>query len=413
MSEFFVYADIDGDTIYAGKCYYSLKSSANNNTRVSSLFSYADAYLSRPGSRNIDPVLVFDTGAQPAAGQLHGVFRDSAPDRWGRMLIDHRYRKETQITGTALRALSEVDYLLGVSDLSRQGNIRFTKKQDGVFEHPDIDIPKLIELPQLMRAAASAESSNEEMAIRMLIDAGSASLGGARPKASVRDEEKLYIAKFPHRHDKWDVIAWEWAAMMAASAAGINIPKTQLIDLEGKHVLLSERFDRNKTGRIGFISAMTLLGKQDGESGDYADIALGLSDISASPAADLAELYRRILFSILINNTDDHLKNHGLTMYGSAWRLAPAYDINPNPNAREPRVTSVFGETTCAAVAALNNNLDIFGLSAADAERIQRDVIIGAEQIISFAGKAGVKKSEQQIMNAVFEQLVAILPTST
>ena len=390
MGAFCVYTDI-----YAGRCFWTAKQG-----RVSSVFSYDDSYILSAGNWNIDPALALVAGAQPAATELPGAFRDTAPDRWGRSLIDRRHRQEARKQGKAPRLLTEVDYLLGVSDFARQGRLRFSLTQGGAFEHPSKDVPKLIALPKLLHSAQQVASGADEPAVSYLLEAGSASLGGARPKASVADGERLLIAKFPHRQDEWDVVAWEWVMLEVAAEAGVTVPPHELLSIENQHILLTERFDRKGAERLGYISAMTLLGLDDGMQADYTDIALGMRDASASPKADLEELFRRIVLTILVNNTDDHLRNHGLIRNGSGWRLSPLFDVNPNPEAAT-RSTSIFGETEKnAALAALKSGAELFGLDRERAEKIAAGVRNAAGSWRRYAAKAGIPKDEQSRFSA-------------
>jgi serine/threonine-protein kinase HipA len=290
-----------------------------------------------------------------------------------------------------------VDYLLGVSDFTRQGDLRFSLEKGGVFHHHSNDAPKLVALPKLLDASHRYVSGKDESAIAYLLDAGSASLGGARPKAAVCDGEDLYIAKFPHRQDSWDVIAWEWASLNVAAEAGISVPENRLVEISGQNVLLVKRFDRESGKRLGYISMMTLLGLTDGEHADYSEIAEKLRNVSVSAKSDLQELFRRIALSLLLNNTDDHLRNHGLLRSGSGWRLSPVFDINPNPDTSAARSTSVFAEMEKeAALAALLANAFAFDLSPQEAADLLSEVSLAVKSIEKFAIHAGIHKSERE-----------------
>jgi serine/threonine-protein kinase HipA len=367
------------------------------------MFSYDDSYIADRKSWNIDPALVFAGGAQPSAGELPGAFRDASPDRWGRTLIEHRLRKEFAASDGRSRSLNEVDYLLGVSDHARQGCLRFSFAQGGAFEHPSEDVPKLVELSKLVRSAQRFMLKDDEASVAYLLEAGSASLGGARPKASVRDGDRLLVAKFPHRQDAWNVIAWEWVLLEIAEAAGICVPGHELVSIDGNNVLLTERFDRKGGKRLGYISAMTLLGKEDGERADYRDIALALRDVSVAATDDLEELFRRIAFSVCVNNTDDHLRNHGLILSGSGWRLSPLFDVNPNPENTSLRETSVFGETRReGALPALIGNAETFGLSYGLAVAIMKEVASAIRSWNKYATAAKISRAEQSRFQRVF-----------
>ena len=389
MGTFFVYSDA-----YAGKCYWTEKRS-----RVTSVFVYDEDYLSDMSKWSVDPALDLTSGSQPSKLSLPGAFRDAAPDRWGQTLMRHRHLRDNRESGKQQRSLNEVDYLLGVSDFTRQGNLRFSLEKGGVFQHPSNDAPKLLSLPKLLDAAHRYTTEHDDEAIAYLLEAGSASLGGARPKAAVYDGDDLYIAKFPHRQDKWDVMAWEWVSLNLAAEAGIRVPDNRLVEVSGQNVLLVKRFDRVGDKRVGYISLLSLLGLADGEHADYLEIAEKVRDVSVSVEADLRELYRRIIFSLLINNTDDHLRNHGLLKSGSGWRLSPVFDVNPNPDAAEMRSTSVFGEVSKEdALAALVSNADTFDLSAQEAENIRIEVSAAVDNCETYAKRAGINRKERETM---------------
>jgi len=373
---------------YAGKCYWTEKRS-----RATGVFTYDDEYLSGRNNWNIDPALTLISGAQPSKNRVPGAFRDAAPDRWGQTLIRHRLLREAKERGGTPRAVNEIDYLLGVSDFTRQGDLRFSLEKGGVFQHPSNDAPKLVELPELLNVSQRYVSEQDESAITYLLDAGSASLGGSRPKAAVYDGDDLFIAKFPHKHDKWDVMGWEWVSLNVAAEAGICVPENKLIEINGQNVLLLKRFDRAGHNRIGYISMMTLLGLTDGEQADYSEIAEKLRDVSVSVKEDLLELYRRIALSLLINNTDDHLRNHGLLRSGSGWRLSPVFDINPNPDGAAARSTGVFTEIRNeAALIALRENVQAFDLSPQEAVTVLSEVSAAVKNCEKYAARAGLKR---------------------
>lgn len=355
MSErVFVAVELAGRVVPAGVLY------VDTARAISSSFTYDPGYLAASGAYPLDPALPLIAGPSHTRG-LPGAFADAAPDRWGRNLIRRRLQRERGPHG---RVLGEVDFLLGVSDLSRQGALRFSRDVDGPYLSDRGDAPKLIEMPRLLRAADHfARSSESEEDVAALLEAGSGSLGGARPKASILDHGVLHIAKFPHHQDRWDVMAWEATALDLARVAGVQVAEHRLVRLEEGAVLLVKRFDRSGTHRVGYLSAMALLQADDGQSHDYLDIAEELGTVSEQPAHDLRQLWTRIAFSIAVNNTDDHLRNHGLVRGRAGWRLAPGFDINPNPDPSE-RQTSVGGYTDRSGSAtALLESADSFGLN--------------------------------------------------
>ena len=392
MSRVLAYVEIDGRTRLAGDTYFNFR-----RGRLTATFSYDRDYVASPGAYAIDPALGLTTGSWPLPDGLPGAFSDAAPDRWGRNLIARRLRGEAGTAGRPAPTLDDRDYLLGVSDETRQGALRFKTDATDEFQHPAPDVPKLIALPSLLHAAdaVSRDESDNLEAIKVLLDAGTGSLGGARPKASVRDGDRLMIAKFPHHADGWSVIAWEKTALDLAEAAGISVPKRQLVGVEGSPVLLLDRFDRDGTDRVGYISAMTLLEAVDGQSRDYTEIAEVIPESSSAAVDDLRQLWRRIAFSVAIHNTDDHLRNHGLLRRNSGWRLAPGFDINPNPDLSVQRVTSIGGAINPAEeVNALLVYAESFGLTDSQARAVLREVGEAAGSWKSVARGNGIVPAE-------------------
>lgn len=312
--------------------------------QVSTTFLYDAGYLA-DGGMSIDPALPLVSGSQHQTGLVRA-FADSAPDRWGRNLIEKAERGRAREEGRSPRRLDDLDFLLGVSDDTRQGALRFRLPGGGAFLGKPSSVPQLVSLPELLRAADEVASDDDPVrAIKQLLDTGTTGLGGARPKASVRLEDgSLAIAKFPHGSDQWDVMAWEATALDLMEAGGITTPRRKLARVGGRSVLILRRFDRTAQGRrIGYISAMTALGGADGEHRDYADIAEAIRDLSLSPRADHHELFDRAVASVALGNTDDHLRNHGFLADRGSWTLSPVFDVNPNPNPWRTRSTSIMG----------------------------------------------------------------------
>jgi len=404
----FVFVDLDGHPVRAGQLF-----AESRRGRSVSAFAYDDSYVDRPGAYPVDPALPLNRGAWPVSGPLPRAFRDAAPDRWGRNLISRRAVAKARSTGQPLRSLGELDYLLGVSDASRHGALRFKCSDDGPFEHAGEDIPKTVALPALVAAARSlaSDDSQGEAAVKTLLDLGSASLGGARPKATVRDGDRLMVAKFSHRHDEWNVMAWEKTALDLAAAAGIEVPRRRLVDSDGSAVLLTDRFDRTPEGhRVGYLSAMTVCEADDGDHRDYLDIAERLAILSAEPRRDLRELWRRIAFGIAINNTDDHLRNHGVVRARAGWRLSPVFDLNPDPRPGTPHVTSLAGAVTSVdAAAELRRSIEWFGLPPAEASQIVAAVLKAVGQWSPVAARNGIPPSETVRFEAAFRQGISAL----
>lgn len=293
------------------------------------MFHYDSSYLKIPPPL-LDPHILPLPGPQfPVNGEWFGFLSDVAPDRWGRKLIRRREK----------RPLMESDYLTGVCDLTRHGALRIKTDKDGPFVAADLGnaAPPWTTLRKLECAArhfdADEQDDDSEKWIQDLLLPGS-SLGGARPKANVTAPDgSLWIAKFPSVKDEWDVGAREYETNVLARRAGLNVPeaKCQKLSKTGT-TFFSKRFDRDGERRIHYASAMTMLGATDGEDDhSYLEIAEFIASNSADPTADLRELWGRMVFSMLVNNTDDHLRNHGFLLTRSGWRLAPMFDVNPNP----------------------------------------------------------------------------------
>jgi serine/threonine-protein kinase HipA len=403
-----VHLDEDGRTRRAGTAFVT-----RGRNALSTTFTYDPDYLAVERAPAIDPHLPLTGGAQHTTG-LPGAFGDGAPDRWGRNLIDRRERAAARIEGRRARRLDELDYLLGVSDHTRQGALRY-RVDDGPFLAEDTTVPKLISLPELLHAADHAVADPDDAAaVKALLDAGTGSLGGARPKAAVRLEDGgLGIAKFPHAHDEWDVMGWEATMLDLAASAGLPVPERRLTRVDGRHVLLLRRFDREADGRRhAYISAMSLLGAEDGAESDYIEVGESLADASSALRADRADLFDRVAFSVAVHNTDDHLRNLGILDSGRGWRLAPVFDVNPNPNSSADRRTAIAGATSIEDEAdglrALGDDLGL-RLDRA-AERVERI----AEAASSWRDRAritGVPEREHATLGGVIEAGVATLRT--
>jgi len=414
MTSIITYVSDGPTTTPVGTAYTTVR-----RTRLSTSFRYDAGYLGLPGAYAIDPQLpvVGGGGARSLLGAgLPGAFSDAAPDRWGRNMISKRLRAQALADGRTPPTIGDVDYLLGVSDTTRQGALRFKLDEDGDFQHPGATVPKLISLPELRRAAekVATDDPDEMTGIKILLDAGTGSLGGARPKASVRDGDQLFIAKFTHPDDEWSVIAWEKTALDLAEAAGISVPHTELLDIDGHDVLLLKRFDRRGHQRVGYISAMTLLQGSDGTHHDYIEIAEALAEHGSAASADLEQLWRRIAFSVAIHNTDDHLRNHGLLREGAGWRLSPAFDVNPNPSLSSARVTSIGGSSDLATdIIGLLTYSRTFGISAERAREIINEVVDAVRHYPEFARRNTVPTGEIARFAATLDATIDTLANGT
>lgn len=396
-----VTVDLGGESIDAGTAFFTRRRNS-----LATSFRYLDGFLRRRDAYAIDPSMPLTSGNHHLEG-LPGAFQDASPDRWGKNLVGKKLRAQALAEGRTPPSISEVDHLIGVSDLTRQGALRFRVEPDGPFLDPDLAVPKLVELPRLLRAADAVARDGGDgnmTAIKTLLDAGSGSLGGARPKASVRDGDRLLIAKFPHHSDEWNVMAWEKTALDLAERAGIDVPPNQLLDLDGQSVLVLERFDREEGRRVGYMSAMTLIEGSDGDPRDYTEIAETLPEHGSRTNDDLHQMWRRIAFSVVIHNTDDHLRNHGFLRHSAGWRLSPLFDVNPNPDVTGQRVTGIGGaHQRSDEVAGLIAYTETFDLTRVDANQNLREVLDATASWRQVAAKNGIPESEQGRFAGAFD----------
>ncbi len=303
-------------------------------------FEYSDEWLNYKNSFSLEPGLFFGKGKQINTRQLplFGSFGDSAPDTWGRILMRKYENQLAKKENRSPRTLNEIDYLLFVNDIARQGALRFKTENSDEFQYTSNikAIPPLIDLTKLLAASEKIiESSEKESDLQLLLAPGS-SLGGARPKASVLDKNgNLCIAKFPKKDDFTNNVLWEGVALTLAKQCELNVQEWSIQKAGKKNVMLLKRFDRKSNLRIPFLSAMSMLNAIDNDTQihSYLDIADAIRQYGANVKEDLLELWKRMVFSILISNTDDHLRNHGFLYIGAkGWKLSPLYDVNPSPD---------------------------------------------------------------------------------
>lgn len=401
-----VYVDIYGEPRFVGRLWTRVRAG-----RESASFEYARSWLAHPERFSLEPAL--ELGPAPfhtASGQpLFGAIGDSAPDRWGRVLMRRAERRRAQREHRSPRTVWEGDYLLLVDDESRQGALRFTDRENGPFlaDGSAPKIPPLVKLPALLTAAQRVlDDRDSEEDLRLLLAPGS-SLGGARPKASVRDRDgSLAIAKFPHAADEVNTMAWEAVALTLAAKAGIAVPEWRLESVSRKPVLLSRRFDRESGARVPFLSAMSMLGARDNDTRSYLELADALRRYGAAPKEDMVELWRRIVFTVLVSNTDDHLRNHGFLWTGPAgWRLSPAYDLNPVPPDICPRVltTAIDMDDATASLDLAFSVAPYFGLRPDQARAIAARTGKAASAWRKVAAALGIRAAEIDRMAAAFE----------
>lgn len=305
-------------------------------------FEYSPSWLTgHPGLLSLDPDLQLFSGRQftPMNKPMFGIFSDSCPDRWGRLLMDRLEAILARQESRKPNVLLETDYLLGVHDEARMGALRFSLQEGGPFLSCESDTaaPPWTTLRSLEEASLAFEKDDDitnNRWLRMLLAPGS-SLGGARPKATVKaPDNSLWIAKFPSKHDEYDSGAWEQVVHELAKACELNVPESRLERFsDAGSTFLVKRFDRQAGRRIHFASALAMLGKTDGDSSasNYLDLVQFLTAHGASAREDLKELWRRIVFSMAVSNTDDHLRNHGFLLTPAGWRLSPMFDVNPEP----------------------------------------------------------------------------------
>jgi serine/threonine-protein kinase HipA len=378
-------------------------------------FRYDDAWLLSEHARTIDPELSLFQGEQHSSGDDNfRTFLDSCPDRWGRTLMQRREAIFARQEDRPRRRLAEVDYLLGVHDSYRMGALRFKEVETGPFlnDLDELAAPPLTSLQELEQAAwrvqepGSDDDPDIALWLGMLMSPGS-SLGGARPKASVVvGEDELWLAKFPGREDDYDMAGWEFLTYQLALEAGIVMAPAKIEALASTHhTFLTKRFDRSTDSRIHFSSAMTQLGYYDGraDGASYLEIAEFLTRSGGNVPGDLPQLWRRILFSVAVSNTDDHLRNHGFLLTPAGWVLSPAYDINPNP-AGPAGLTLNIDET--------DNSLDIdlvmsvapyFQLRAPQAKAIMDEVLAAVSTWRPKAERQGLPAIEIDRMELAFQ----------
>ena len=378
--------------------------------RQSVTFEYDPEWIRDASNFSLNPSLPAGPGTfHPPAGQeMFGTLGDSAPDTWGRTLMRRKERRAAEREGRAVRALHETDFLLGVSDETRLGALRFRWEGDDVFQAPqDVGVPGTVALGQLLKASERILREEETDEDLLLIFAPGASLGGARPKASVIDRHgSLFIAKFPKETDEYSLERWEAIVLDLAEAAGIQTAPHDLIDHDRRPILLSRRFDRAGQARIPFLSALSMTEHRDGDRGSYLEVVDALTEHGANAAGDRIELFKRVAFSVLVSNTDDHLRNHGFLWFGQrGWTLSPAYDINPTPQDIRPRILATnidFDDGTCS-IELLRSVAGEFALKQTDADAMIRQIATATQDWRQAARRRGAKGPEIQRMKSAFE----------
>ena len=408
MKTIYVYADFDWLTtpMLVGELgYESLRGSD------SFAFKFDDNWLRQYGSLFLSADINNYPGQQytQPGRDIFGCFSDALPDRWGRLLLNRREQIMATEEQRPVRKLSSFDCLMGIDDFSRMGGFRFKTDQNGEFINCDslLRIPPLTDLRSLVAASMEIEKSEEQNHlpekkwIQQLVHPGS-SLGGARPKAGVRDLERcLYLAKFPSRNDDYDVSLWEHLSHLLAKKAGVIAAETSIIPTGDKHhALLSKRFDRTADGRrIHFASAMTLLGLTDGSDAQtgngYLDIVDFILQSCCKVEENLRQLYRRVAFNIAIGNTDDYFRNHGFLFTPRGWTLSPAYDINPSTN--EYQSLLITSSSNKADLNILLEASEEYMIGKEEAARIIQEVAATVKDWRKMTATLGIAKREMEL----------------
>jgi len=378
----YVYDDFtNNNPVLLGKLYVSVIKQGESYS-----FEYDKEWLmNNKMTISLDPEIQPFVGRQfPNGKNIFGLFADSSPDRWGRVLMNKRERLLAEKEGRKPRKLHDSDYLLGVFDETRMGGIRFKLDIEGDFLSNDKDTaaPPWTALRTIEEASRNFEKDENALTdrwLKQLIKPGS-SLGGARPKATVVDANgQLWIAKFPSKNDESDTGAWEKVVHDLARMCGLNVPESKLEKFSSLgSTFLVRRFDRDGKKRIHFESAMTLLGKTDGASAEdgtsYLDIAGFIKAYGVNPKVDLRELWKRIVFNMAVTNTDDHLRNHAFVFEKNGWRLSPMYDVNPVPYGDELSLL-VDSEDNSISIDLAISTAPLFGITEKEAANISEEIL--------------------------------------
>jgi serine/threonine-protein kinase HipA len=402
--ELHVFIDIDGKPVLVGRLWARERSGRN-----SSSFTYDDGWRARRGAFELGPSLPLGPGQFQSDRPLFGCFTDAAPNSWGKKLMRRHERARAEEHGGEPRTLFDVDFLAGVDDRTRIGALRFKDPGGDAFLTTKAEpVPPLIDLPALLGATDRIDRGRETNSDVALVLAPGTSLGGARPKATVRDKDgRLLVAKFPKRDDDWPVIRWEAATLALAKAAGVTVPDWRLKTIARKGVLLLGRFDRTAANaRLPYMSAMTALDAvDDGEQRSYLELADVLRQKGSAPETDLKQLWRRIIFNVLVSNTDDHLRNHAFLRDSRGWRLSPAFDMNPCPVDVKRRI-HVLAIDELDGTASLDIALSVaaqFGLAQDQARAIVAEVGGAVSKWRDVAKAHKLKPAEIDRMASAFE----------
>jgi serine/threonine-protein kinase HipA len=376
-------------------------------------FRYDENWLADPQAFALDPDLSLGDAPFFPKAELgnFGIFLDSSPDRWGQTLMKRREALQAKDEGRAARPLYAWDYLVGVQDITRQGALRFRRLgTDEFLSNETMAAPPITTLPELQSVAyqLSSRKIDDINALRKwlaVLVAPGASLGGARPKANFTElDGSLWIAKFPSREDDRDVGAWEYVVHDLAVSAGIDVPEAKVVRLNNDfHTYCVKRFDRLNGKRRFYASAMTLLRKEQSEGSSYLELAqfLRTSGDGVNTATDLEQLFRRVAFNVATGNRDDHLRNHGFVLGQAGWRLAPAFDVNPNIDKGE-HVLNIDDQDPRPVISTVLSTAPFYGLGQARAKQIIQEVLSAVGDWASAAKRAGISRADIELTAAAF-----------
>lgn len=376
-------------------------------------FHYARSWLAQAWAFALDPGLSLDEQAffpKPELGNF-GVFLDSSPDRWGQTLMKRREALQAKDDKRPARTLYAWDFLIGVQDFTRQGALRFRLAGTDTFlGNEAMAAPPVTTLGELEAVAyqLSSRRMDDLDALRKwlaVLVAPGASLGGARPKANFSQPDgSLWIGKFPARDDDRDVGAWEYVVHGLATLARIDVPNARLLRLNNDfHTFCIARFDRVNGVRRFYASAMTLLRKEQSEGVSYLELAqfLRTRGDGAHTGADLEQLFRRVAFNVAVGNRDDHLRNHGFVLGANGWRLAPAFDVNPNID-KADHVLNIDDADNRPSLKTVLTTAPFYGLSADRARQVVDEVAAAVDHWRDTARKAGIASADVELTAAAF-----------
>lgn len=376
-------------------------------------FEYDKDWIKSKEQMLLDPDIQFYSGPQyPNKKENFGVFLDSMPDTWGRTLMKRRAAQQAIEKGEKAKTLYEIDYLLGVYDESRMGALRFKLDPEGQFldDNELNPTPPWSSIRELQEAAKNFENDDDNDEVRKwlaVLMAPGSSLGGARPKANILDENKeLLIAKFPSKNDTIDKAAWEYLAYQLATKAGIPMAPSKIEKISGKfNTFFTKRFDREDGARLHFASAMTMTGNNEDTIRDnpasYLDLAEFIQNYGAMVNDNLEQLWRRVVFNVAISNTDDHLRNHGFILTNQGWVLSPAYDLNPSID-KDGLALNIDMDNNALDYDLVKSVGEFFRLDNKQMDKIIKEVVEVVGTWKEVADKIGISKREQQIMSKAF-----------